>query len=295
MTRVQIVGPGRLGGALAIALDAAGISIDSIVFRTARGAEAIAAKLSDPPSLIKFGDANGRGVDVVMLTCADPDIEAAASQLSKDVIAGTVVLHTSGSLSSDVLGDLRANGCSVGSMHPLLSISDPTLGSAAFTGAYFCIEGDDEAVARAHEISELLGAIPFSIETRFKPLYHAAAVTASGHFVALIDTAIEMMTACGVSPSRSKEILLPLIGSTLTNLNAQTPGDALTGTYARGDIDGARRHLEALSQNVSPNAVSVYLDLAERSVSLAEGRGLAPDIGRQMREIIEIAKKNTEC
>ncbi len=295
MSRFQIVGPGRLGGAIAIGLDAAGMLIDSIVFRTALKAERIATALSNTPVLIQFGDRNRRDIDVVLLTCADTDIDTAAAGLSQDMIAGTVVLHTSGSLSSDILGGLRSSGCSVGSMHPLVSISDASVGSEAFAGGYFCIEGDEQAVLKAREISNTLGAIPFSIETRFKPLYHAAAVTSSGHFVALIDTAMEMMSACGLTADRSMEILMPLIDSTLANLKRQTPQDALTGTYARGDIAGIERHLDALAENVSENALDIYLELAERSISLAENRGLSPEIAEQMRALIEIAKKNTEC
>src|SRR5205085_5709383 len=141
----------------------------------------------------------------------DNEIEKAAAELSEKVGRGSVVFHTSGSKSSTALDALRAVGCSVASMHPLVSVSDPSLGPERFAGAFFCVEGDPKAAALGQEIAIALGGRPFSIDTKFKTLYHAAAVTACGHLVALFDAAVEMMGKTGLSPEKAKEILLPLV------------------------------------------------------------------------------------
>ena len=74
-------------------------------------------------------------------------------------------------------------------MHPLVSVSDAFLGAERFAGVYFCIEGEAAAVAAATSLAISLGGKAFSIPTDSKPLYHAAAVTASGHLVAVTDAA----------------------------------------------------------------------------------------------------------
>jgi predicted short-subunit dehydrogenase-like oxidoreductase (DUF2520 family) len=180
-------------------------------------------------------------------------------------------------------------------MHPLVSVSDPVVGADRFRGAYFCIEGNDEAVAAASELAESLGGNPFSIETKFKPLYHASAVMACGHMVALIDAALEMLSRCGIESERAQDVLLPLIRSTIENLETQSPAEALTGTFARADADAFERHLLAFDDEVSGEIRDIYLLLGERSMDLAERRGADPEKVAELRSRISIAKRNREC
>ena len=49
-----------------------------------------------------------------------------------------------------------------------------------------------------------LGGKSFSIETKYKTLYHASAVTACGHLVALLDVAFEMLSKCGLDEENCK-------------------------------------------------------------------------------------------
>ena len=154
-----------------------------------------------------------------------------------------------------------------------VSISDAFLGKSRFKNAFFCVEGDEPSIEAAEKIVSKLGGKSFSIETKYKTLYHASAVTACGHLVAVIDTAIEMLSKCGLKAAESKEILLPLIESTIENLKTQTTGEALTGTFARADTKTFERHLEILENSVSGEALEIYLLLGERSLKLAERQG----------------------
>ena len=180
----------------------------------------------------------------------------------------------------------------IGSIHPLVSISDSVLGASRFADVYYCIEGDAEAVELAETIVADLGGKTFEIESKFKTLYHASAVTACGHLVALIDVAIEMLSKCGLDSAQSKEILLPLIESTVENLKNQTTVEALTGTFARADEETFEKHLKILKENVSKEALAVYLQLGARSVHLAEEQGADREKLEKLRNKISLAKKN---
>lgn len=295
MEGISIIGPGRLGGALAIALDRAGNRIESIVYRTLGPAVSLCEAMQiNEPRLIAFGDLDQIDASIIIVTSADPEIAGIAAALAEFVPPNTIVLHASGSLSSSILSALREKGCSTGSMHPLVSISDPALGADRFRGVYFCIEGDAAAVDAGAEIAAALGAKPFSIATEFKPLYHAAAVTASGHIVTVIDVAIEMLAACSIDDATAREILMPLVFSTLENLRTQTPEQALTGTFARADADALERHLTAMSGRISGEAIDIYLAIAERSLRLAEARGVDAERAAAIRDRISIAKRNHE-
>src|SRR5687767_5440858 len=215
MHRVSIIGIGRVGGALALALSKANYELDYLIHRDPAVAETIAAQLPGNPRLASFESFPQITSDIVIISTPDPEISATANRLAGHLEKPAIVFHTSGSLASEILGELVAIGCSTGSMHPLVSISEAVSGSANFSNAFFCLEGDDTAVTAADSIVKALGGRPFTIASEHKPLYHAAAVTACGHLVALIDIAIEMLSKCGIDQPTAKQVLLPLIVSTI--------------------------------------------------------------------------------
>ncbi len=294
MRSVTIIGIGRLGGALSIALSRTGYRVENLVFRT-KVPDAVAGQISPSPNLIAFENIQELHSDIIFITSADPEIASISSQIASKVTKQSFVFHTSGSLSSEILSDVTNAGCSTGSIHPLVSISDTVRGSERFAGAFFCVEGQIEAVTVANEIVTNLGGKAFSIDTQFKSLYHAAAVTASGHIVALVDIASEILSKCGVEPFEAKGILMPLIRSTIENLEDQSNEKALTGTFARADAAAFERHLKALTDNVSSAARRIYLELGARSLDLAERNGQAGENVQKIRGAIKLAQETGKC
>jgi predicted short-subunit dehydrogenase-like oxidoreductase (DUF2520 family) len=285
MTTVSIIGIGRVGGALALALPAVGYQIDKLVYR--KDAPAAAFPRTEAVTLDQL---SSMGSDIVFISTQDSEIASAADALAQKLDSTPYVFHTSGALSSEALKKLADIGCKTGSIHPLVSISAAELGPERFRGSYFCIEGQPEAVTVANDIVTALGGMPFSVPTEFKTLYHAAAVTACGHLVALFDAAVEMMSKCGLSPDESKKILLPLVKSTIQNLDEQTTGEALTGTFARADVETFVNHLKTLNMNVSDELLEIYLLLGERSLELAATQGVSSDRIESMQAKVSIAK-----
>ncbi|MBS1796006.1 MAG: DUF2520 domain-containing protein [Acidobacteria bacterium] len=294
MQTVSIIGAGRVGGALALALGRAGFGVENLFVRRP---ESVARAASFAPGAV-VSDAADYGrirSEIVFITTPDDAIAAAALDLAGKLQTAPVVLHTSGALASDVLEPLKIKACPVGSLHPLVSLSDPVRGAEHFAGANFCVEGDPAAVEAARKIADALGGRSFSIATRYKTLYHAAAVTASGHLVALTDVALEMLGKCGLSEKDAQATLLPLIISTVDNLALQTPAEALTGTFARADVETFEKHLAALAENVSDEVREVYLQLGARSAHLAQRRGVDGEKLALIREKISLAKKDFRC
>jgi predicted short-subunit dehydrogenase-like oxidoreductase (DUF2520 family) len=288
---VSIIGVGRVGGALAIALDRSGVPISTLVYRSPENVQRVTPLLSHKPELVSWDRFSGIDTEVVIIASADPEIHSIANRISAFERRPPVTLHTSGSLSSEALQSLRSAGAFVGSMHPLVSISDPILGAGRFAGSFFCVEGDSDAIAVAESIVESLGGKSFSIATADKPLYHASAVTACGHFVAVIDVAIEMLSKCGMSCSQAKTFLMPLIESTIANLKVQTPADALTGPFARGDIETFERHLASFEGRISEEDREIYLLLGHRSIEIAMRSNHDRDDEHELEEAILIAKQ----
>ncbi len=292
MQSVSIIGVGRVGGALALALPKEHYSVDKLFSRNTSENEdplskSNASVLRSPDDFVDIAE------DLVFIATQDSEISNVAEQLSKHLKnKKSVVFHTSGSRSSDELKPLSEQGFRVGSVHPLVSISDPVIGVKRFEDSYFCVEGDEDAVAMASELVRHLGGKSFTIKTENKALYHASAVTACGHLVALFDIAANMLASCGMERSEAKDVLLPLVRSTIENLDEQSTVEALTGTFARGDLETLEKHIASLSSGFPEDYKKVYLSLGKQSLLLAKRQGTDPGKLNEMKDLISAAGEN---
>lgn len=290
---VSIIGAGRMGQALAVAMQKSRYSIEALVARTSRKAETAARLLVPPPLGLAAAELKRLpSTDVVLIATPDDVIVKTAKALAAATGTGNgrVVLHTSGALSSEVLKPLARVGFETGSLHPLVSVSEPMAGAKALHGAYFCVEGTRLAVMAARKIVAALDGHSFTVGIKDKPLYHAAAVMASPHMTALFALAVELLSECGVTKKTAHQILLPLIKSTVENLQTSSTGEALTGTFARGDVATVKRHLAALSGKKHENAREVYRRLGLHSLTIATN--LDARVIDEIGKILESAKRN---
>jgi predicted short-subunit dehydrogenase-like oxidoreductase (DUF2520 family) len=289
-TTLTVVGAGRLGTALALALDAKGYRISAVVTRRKQHARRVAKLFSSPHPLALAAAELSELPKTDLLIIATPDDQIATTAARLAAINDTrkparVALHTSGALNSDALNALRAAGLAVGSLHPLVSISDARAGAADLHRAFYCVEGDKAAVRAARRMVRALAGRSFSIKPADKALYHAAAVLTSGHTVALFDLAAELLTRCGVPPPAARRALLPLTHSTLNNLlTAQTSAQALTGPFARGDVQTVRRNLAALAAD--PNALRIYALLGAHALRLASQKGVPVIVIKEIEAVL---------
>src|SRR2546423_3481368 len=174
---IAVVGAGRLGTALALALVNEGFHINALVAQHSAHARR-AARLFNAPRPRAFAAHELAALppaDLLLIATPDDEIAATAARLaeiareSNDECASgarthtCVALHTSGALSSAVLAPLRARGFAVGSLHPLVSVSDARAGALTLRGAHFCIEGDTRAVRVARRLVRALAGHSFTI------------------------------------------------------------------------------------------------------------------------------------
>lgn len=292
---VSIVGAGRMGGALAMTLAQQDYPVEALVARRLSHARRVANLLGHRPvALSELQLAELPSSDLIIIATPDEMIASVAHKIASSQTKfrdDRIVLHTSGALSSTVLSPLADAGFKTGSLHPLVSISDSASGVANLRGAFFCLEGDRAAVRVGRRIVDDLGGHAFSIEPQRKALYHAAAVMASGHLTALFDIAIEMLAACGLRRRRAREILLPLVQSAIANLAVMEPAQALTGTFARGDVTTVQRHLSAIQEQSLPGVLDAYVLLGQRSLALARQSQLKAGTSDQISRLLKPFEK----
>jgi len=183
----------------------------------------------DPPGV----RAAAAGVDLLIL--AVPDAAVAETAAAVEPVPGCTVAHLAGSLTLDVLAPHPRPA----SIHPLVALPGGELGADRLTsGAWFAIAGDPLAAA----VVDALGGRTVTVADADRVRYHAAAVMASNHLVALLAEVERVAGSCGVP----LEAYLDLVRGTVANVAELGPRAALTGPVARGDMATVQRHLDAL-------------------------------------------------
>jgi predicted short-subunit dehydrogenase-like oxidoreductase (DUF2520 family) len=256
---IAIIGAGRLGTSLALALHQAGYPIREIVSRSRaasiKPAKALAGKVKSNASTIAKAELDA---DLLWLTVPDSQISAIARQLAaKKLNSPKTIFHSSGALASDELNPLRKQGIFVASVHPLMTFirgAIPSLQSVPFA-----VEGDRKAIRMAQTIARDLGGQPFTIPARAKPLYHAWGAFLSPLLVAALITSEQVARAAGLSTRQARQKMMPIVRQTFANYAALGPAASFSGPLVRGDAHILRRHLSHLKK--VPAARAVYLAL----------------------------------
>lgn len=271
---ISIIGPGKVGTALGILAERAGLRVVAVGGGRRLSAQTAARAISNSVHAVPANEAASAG-GLVLLTVPDDAIEQVCNQLAKDGAfrPGTIVAHCCGALSSSVLAAAQAVGCETASMHPLQTFPSAQAAVEAMRGTYVFIEGTGRACEVLESLATAIGALPMRTTAQGKALYHAAAVMASNYLVALLDAAAAVMVhgmdeSSGMDRRRALAAMAPLVRATVENVVAMGTEDALTGPIARGDVDTIRRHLNAMGDCL-PELAEIYRALGKLTVNVA--------------------------
>jgi pantoate--beta-alanine ligase len=242
--RVGVVGPGRLGTALAAALGEAGVAVEGPAGR------------GEIPA----------GCDAIVLCVPDGEIEAAAAAVAG---AAPLIGHTSG---ATPLSALAPAGAAAFGLHPLQTFAGDTIGLAAFAGAGCAVAGTTaEALAFAADLARTLGMTPFEIDDEGRAAYHAAASVASNFLVTLHAAAERIAAGAGLEPDEARQLLLPLLRRTIDNVGELGPERALTGPVARGDEATVAAQRRAVAE-AAPELLDLFDQLVHHTRALSGAR-----------------------
>lgn len=237
----NLVGSGRAGGAIRIALVESGWVCAQVFGR----GDDISQAAAD--------------VDVCIIATPDDAIESVANSIEP---GEACVVHLSGARGLDVLAGHRA-----GAVHPLMSLADAESGAQGLRSAYFAVAGDPVAT----EVADALSGKSFHIADDDRAIYHAAAAIASNHLVAVLGQVERLATGLGVP----FEVFMPLVEASIANVAERGPRDALTGPASRGDMGTIEKHRQALAER-HPDELAGYDALVERAFWLAQSSADSP-------------------
>ncbi|MGI9158059.1 MAG: Rossmann-like and DUF2520 domain-containing protein [Marmoricola sp.] len=269
MTRIGVVGAGRVGAVLAAALrrcaGSAGHEIVAVAGESTASRDRVAALLPGVP--VRKPTAVARGCDLLLLTVPDDMLANVVSTLAGAgaIHPGQYVVHTSGAHGLAVLEPARRAGARVIAMHPAMTFTGTEVDLPRLSGCVFGVtaEGDDRAVAEAL-VADVGGLAMFVPEGR-RTLYHAGLAHGANHLVTLVAQAMELLSASGADDPAAT--LRPLLTAALDN--ALASGDAaLTGPIVRGDVNTVAAHLHEIAAN-APATLPSYAALARATADRA--------------------------
>lgn len=286
---VSIIGAGRVGRELGRRLRLLGWRVGVVVTRTPASARAavrwIGAGIAQTTLSGEILSAN-----LVLITAPDRAIADVAGQLAESVGAEQrvrpfavaarkkrrhlgppvpVVLHTSGSLSHEVLKPLAKRGAALGAMHPM-----QTFGRNAhpdFRGSVFGLDGDARAVRLGRQIAKSLGGVPVEIDARKKAAYHCAGGFAAQHVLAVLESGVRLLTDVGLTRQQAVRSLCKMARQTLDNLERRGAAAAWSGPVARGDFATVAKHIAVL-RNYPADFRAAYESLTRLVIQLVAAR-----------------------
>ena len=231
--RILIIGPGRAGGALALAAAAAGHDICGVVARSP-----LRWDLGFP-----LFEGSWPAADLVVIATRDGEIADAARQTATHHPPADVV-HISGATSISALSGLAALGWETGSFHPLQSLPDPHIGARALPGSWVGVTAIGPLRERLRGLAASLKMHDFDLDDGSRPAYHSGAAAASNFLVAALDLAQQFFEKARV-PFAAAE---PLSSAVVRNAFALGSRPSLTGPIARRDWETVRLQRSAAAE-----------------------------------------------
>ncbi len=236
---LSIIGPGRAGTAIAQALADRGWIISRVAGRSIEHALPLAQRLGAEAC---SADEAGIGVGLIIVSTPDAAISETAQIVAVQAEHGALLIHLAGAFGVEALEGLSATrpDLNLGALHPLQTLS----GDNAFTqlqGSYCAIDGSP----MVNEIAREIGLNPFFVAPENRVGYHAAAVVASNHLVALMGQ-VERLSKSVEVPF---EAFSPLARAALESALALGPAQAITGPVSRGDIATVEAHLQVIDDS----------------------------------------------
>ncbi|MCW2857070.1 MAG: hypothetical protein JWR52_2685 [Marmoricola sp.] len=265
MTRIGVVGAGRVGAVLAAALRAAGHEIVSAAGESTASRTRISTLLPGV-GIAKPTDV-ARSCDLLLLTVPDDMLENVVTTMvgAGAIREGQYVCHTSGRHGLAVLDIAASVGARPIAMHPAMTFTGTAVDLERLRGCVFGTTVGPEDRGVAEGLIADLGGVAMWVAEDKRALYHAGLAHGANHLVTLVAQAMELLAASGADDPAAT--LRPLLSAALDN--ALVAGDAaLTGPIVRGDVNTVRAHLAAIGET-APATIPSYVAMAKATADRA--------------------------
>lgn len=242
--KIGFIGAGKVGFSLGKYFSVHGLSLSGYASRNETSAKE-AAQFTNSNTFSQYADLIANS-DIIFLTVTDGAIAPVWDSIKALPVAGKIFCHCSGSLSSSIFSEIEQCGAFGYSLHPLFAIHSKQTSYKDLSNTLFTLEGNKERLFDMQALVEGLGNKVQIIPTLSKMKYHAAAVFASNHVVALAKVAIDLFKECGFSNDDALTAIAPLMQGNVWHILESGPVDSLTGPVERNDVTTVEKHIACL-------------------------------------------------
>ncbi|HRP01709.1 MAG TPA: DUF2520 domain-containing protein [Candidatus Kapabacteria bacterium] len=246
---VGVIGSGQVGALLAIRLHQQNL-LKYIINRNSNRLQRLLDNGIDSTIILDNISSITDKVDFIIIATQENQIQNVVIDLLRLTIPldNTIIFHTSGSLTKEVLKDLSVAKAGIAAAHPFQTFYKfdiSTLKKIAW--------GIDSSASDFLLISQLIQAIdgvPIKLSKKAieqKDLYHISAIIASNFLMGLLTNTKELLGDIDLKP---EVFLAPIVHQTVHNFfeNENNQNIPITGPIARADNITIRRHITALEK-----------------------------------------------
>lgn len=280
---VTVIGPGRVGTALALALREAGYRVVGVA---GRGGEALAAFAEQVPEAAQGAPSTVcPRAGLVVVAVADDALEEVVRDAARDdaVVPGSRWVHVSGAHGLGALRPARLAGARTAALHPAQTFPDAASGREALPGTAWAVTADEDDRRWASVLVGDLRGTPVAVDDDRRGLYHAGLTVGSNATTGVVSLARELLKGAGVEDPMP---FLSPIAVRSAEGGAQRGLAALTGPVRRGDAGTVASHLSELARDW-PEAAVAYRSLAQILVVQAKRAGLDPELAEAVQRVLD--------
>jgi predicted short-subunit dehydrogenase-like oxidoreductase (DUF2520 family) len=299
--KIGFIGPGKVGVSLGRYFTHKGIKLSGFYGRniktTIEAANITKSKFYDNiQDIVKESD-------ILFITTPDDMISIIDRELSKFDLNNKSICHTSGSLKSNVLCNVKHSGALIYSIHPIFAFSNKNTNLKELEEIYFSIEGDDlenlsfngnidEENIPISNIIKTLGNKYFIRSKETSSIYHLANVFVSNLTLSLLEIGTSYLKKLGLNEEDALNAIQPLVKGNIDNIIKNGFVNSLTGPILRGDITTIEKHISVLEKEDKGLYKILSLNLL-KLVALKENNNISNSKNEQGNsEAIENALNN---
>ncbi|MFA9432566.1 Rossmann-like and DUF2520 domain-containing protein [Egicoccus sp. AB-alg2] len=253
--RIAVVGPGRVGTLLAVALARAGHRVTAV----AGGRPEARARVAAAVAGVRGFDTPVEAVphaDLLVLAVPDDALEAVVRDLARadGLHAALHLVHVAGSRGLAPLDLARRAGARVAACHPAMTVPSEAVEPERLHGVAWAVTAAPADRDWAHDLVRDLGGDPVDVPESARVLYHAGLTLGSNAAAAAVAAARQALLAAGIR--HPETFLAPLAEASVANV-LRDGAAALTGPVVRGDTGTIARHLDTLAADL-PGLAATY-------------------------------------
>jgi predicted short-subunit dehydrogenase-like oxidoreductase (DUF2520 family) len=273
-----VVGPGRVGTALATALARSGGRGILVGLRppTSRA-------IPDRLEAAAWSGLSLRSPDVLFIAVPDDLAPAVVKRLAATLPRprrGAALFTVGGGGALALLAPLERAGWSIGRFHPVAPFPAPG-SSFDWHEVPVAVEGKGPARRWAAEVGRMLDARPFFLPAGGGGRYHLGLSLAAAGVVSILAVAEELLVEAGVAPRLARRLASGLAVAGAESWSRKG-AKALTGAVARGDAGLVGTHLAEAGRRDGPLVRLLW----SRALPLAEEAGLPAPRARLVRKAL---------